>query len=124
MASEHPHFELLVEEVADAALILDPLGDRFVTANAAACSMLGYTRAELLETPVSSIHPGELPQLEDVVERAIRDGFASTITLTCRTKAGACVPTEIVIWAFEVGAHVHLFALVRDRSEHRAAVDG
>ena len=123
MASEHPDFELLVEEVADAALILDPLGDRFVTANAAACSMLGYTRAELLEMPVSSIHPGELRELEDVVERAMRDGYASTIALTCRTKAGARVPTEIVLWAFEVGARVDLFALVRDRSEHRAAVD-
>ncbi len=83
--------------------------------------MLGYTRAELLATPVSQIHPGELAQLQDFIGEVLRDGHGSTITLTCRTKSGECLPTEMMLWAVESGGGVHVLGLVRDRSEHRRA---
>ena len=54
--------------------ILDPREDRILDANAAACRVLGYTREELLATPVSDIHPHELPQMRSFVEAALLDG--------------------------------------------------
>ena len=59
--------------------------------------------AELLETPVSRIHPGELPQLQDFVgarpTRRPRDDDA----LTCRRRSGGCLPTEMALHTFEHG---------------------
>jgi PAS domain S-box-containing protein len=68
-------FERLFEEVGEAAFILDPAAGRILAANPARCALLGYTLNELLAIPVSRIHPGELPQLQDFVS-----GFCVTAT--------------------------------------------
>lgn len=112
-------FEQLFERSSDPAYIVDPLDDRILDANHAGCSMLGYTREELLATPVSHIHPAELPQLREFLSRVLRDGHGSTIKLTCRTKCGDFLPTEMSLLPFDSGASVYLLGLVQDRSEHR-----
>lgn len=86
--------------------------------------MLGYAHEELLDTPVSRIHPGELPQLQDFVSGVLREGHGSTVALTCRTRSGQHLPTEMTLWAFDGGSRVHVLALVRDRSEHRGRSPG
>jgi PAS domain S-box-containing protein len=118
--SDESRFERLLEEASDAAFILDPLEDRILAANGAACAMLGSTLEELLETPVSEIHPGERRQLQDFLAAVLREGHGSTLALTCRTRSGQYLPTEMTLWAFDGGARVHVLALIRDRSEHRA----
>jgi PAS domain S-box-containing protein len=118
--SDEPRFERLLDQASDAALILDALEDRILAANAAGCAMLGYTLEELLDTPISHIHPGELPQLRDFVTGVLRAGYGSTITLTCRTRSGQYLPAEMTLWAFGGGPRVYVLALIRDRSEHRA----
>jgi PAS domain S-box-containing protein len=118
-------FERLLDQANDAAFILDPLEDRILAANAAGCALLGYTLEELLDTPISRIHPGELPQLRDFVSGVLREGHGSTITLTCRTRSGQYLPTEMTLWAFDGnGPRVCILALIRDRSEHRARPRG
>ena len=107
------------ESAADPAFVLDPIADRFVAANPAACALLGYTHEELLETPVSRIHPGELPQLQEVVRTVLTAGHGSTVALTCRTKPGTCLPVEMSLAAFELDRRTCLLGLVHDRSEHR-----
>ena len=124
MATNDSRFEQLLEQTSDAAFVLDPLEDRFLAANTAGCAMLGYTLEELFDTPISRIHPGELPQLQDFVSWVLRDGHGSTITLTCRTRSGRYLPTEMTLWAFGDGPRVHVLALIRDRSEHRARSRG
>jgi PAS domain S-box-containing protein len=111
-------FDDLLAAAHEPAFVLDPLEDRFVAANPAGCTMLGYTGDELLKTPISRIHPGELPQLNDFVARVLHDGHGTTITLTCRTRSGTYLPTEMALQAFENDGHVYVFALIRDRSEH------
>lgn len=107
-------------DAGDPAFVLDPHEDRFVTANAAGCALLGYSRAELLGTPVSRIHPGELPQLRSLVARALHDGHGTTIGLTCRTRSGGYLPADLALHAFENEGRVYVLALIHDRSEHRA----
>ena len=46
----------LFEHVNEPAYVMDPQHDRILAANDAGCAMLGYTREELLETPISRIH--------------------------------------------------------------------
>src|SRR5262249_57468535 len=106
-----------LEGRAEPAYVMDSTRDRILAANDAGCALLGYTRDELLATPISSIHPSELPELAELLERLLRQGRASTIKLTCRTKQGTFLPTEISLHALELDGRPHVLGLVQDRSE-------
>jgi PAS domain S-box-containing protein len=114
----------VLEHASEPAYVMDPHHDRILAANEAGCRMLGYTREQLLETPISRIHPSELPELSELLERVLRDGRASTIKLTCRTRSGTFLPTEISLHALELGGRIHILGLVQDRSEHRQPPPG
>jgi PAS domain S-box-containing protein len=101
------------------AYLMDPAEQRIVAANDAGCRLLGYTREELLRTPIAQIHPAELSELRELLEAVLRDGCASTIRLTCRTKDGTFLPTEICLHALGGNGRRFVLGLVRDRSEHR-----
>ena len=115
----HRSLDELFEESRDAVFITDPREDRILDANAAASRLLGYTREEFMVTPISQIHPHELPQMRAFLDRALRDGVNWTIEMACRTKSGAFLPTEIELLALDSGGRVYVISLVRDRSEHR-----
>ena len=115
----HSSLEQLFEESSDAVFITDPGEDRILDANAAASRLLGYTREEFLITPISDIHPNELPRMEAFLDVALRDGINWTIEMACRTKSGTFLPTEIALLALDSGDHVYVISFVRDRSEHR-----
>jgi len=110
----------LLDEAADPILVLDPLAGRFVAANAAGCTLLGYTLEELLATPVSRVHPCELQRLEELVSEVLRSGRSSVTMLTCRTRSGDHLPAEMSLSTFEKHGRTYVLALVQDRSEHRA----
>jgi PAS domain S-box-containing protein len=112
-------FAQLFEESPEPAYVIDPAGDRILAANPAGCAMLDYTHDELLRTPVSQIHPAERSEMSDFLDRVLDDGRASTIKLTCRTKTGTFLPTEMSLHAFQTGGRLRILGLVQDRSEHR-----
>jgi chemotaxis family two-component system sensor kinase Cph1 len=112
-------FERLFEESSDSAYLMDPIAGRILDANRAGCEMLEYTREELLATPVSEIHPSEHAQMREFVDRVLRERRGSTIKLTCRTKTGVYLPTEMTFHAFKSGGCLYVLGLVQDRSEHR-----
>ena len=115
----HRSLDELFEDSGDAVFITDPREDRILDANAAASRLLGYTREEFMVTPISQIHPHELPRMRAFLEVALRDGVNWTIEMACRTKAGTFLPTEIGLLALDSGNHTYVVSLVRDRSEHR-----
>src|ERR671918_354905 len=119
-----PELERLLERADDPAFLLDPANDCILSANRAACLMLGFTRDELLATPISHVHPAEMPQLLDFVERVFRDGQGSTVKLTCRTRSGDFLPTEMTLVALEGGGRPRILGLIHDRSEHRQREPG
>jgi PAS domain S-box-containing protein len=118
-AERHRSVEQLFEDSIDPAFIIAPAEDRIVAVNHAGCAMLGYTHDEMLATPVSHVHPAELPQFHGFLRSVLRDGRGSRINLTCRTKDGRCLPTEMSLHAFAEGEHTYILGLVQDRSEHR-----
>jgi PAS domain S-box-containing protein len=109
----------LFEHTYEPAYVMDPEHSRILAANDAGCELLGYTREELLATPISRIHPSELRELGELLERVVRDGHASTIKLTCRTKQGTFLPTEMSLHKLELEGETRILGLVQDRSEHR-----
>ena len=114
----------LFERSPEPAYVMDPEHSCILATNDAGCDLLGYTREELLRTPISSIHPSELPELSELLKRVLRNGRASTIKLTCRTKQGTFLPTEIALHALEIQGRVRVLGLVQDRSEHRHCCAG
>jgi PAS domain S-box-containing protein len=112
-------FDRFFERSTDAAFLMDPVDDRIVEANPAGCALLGYTRDELLRSTVSDIHPAEMPELRAFLDRALEDGHASITKLTCRTKSGVFLPTEISIHIVENDGRRYVLGLVQDRSERR-----
>jgi two-component system, chemotaxis family, sensor kinase Cph1 len=110
------------ERANEPAYVMDAERSRILAANDAGCDLLGYTREELLETPISRIHPSELVELTELLERVLRNGRASTIKLTCRTKYGTFLPTEISLHKLEIDGETRVLGLVQDRSEHRERV--
>ncbi|MGE5274105.1 MAG: PAS domain-containing protein [Verrucomicrobiota bacterium] len=112
------------ERSPEPAYVMDPEHSCVLAANDAGCELLGYTREELLRTPISSIHPSELAELSELLERVLRDGRASTIKLTCRTKQGTFLPTELSLHALEIQGRIRILGLVQDRSEHRHCCAG
>lgn len=114
-----PSFEQLFERSPEPAYLIDPLDDRILAANRAGCALLGYTHDEMLATPVSHIHPADLPQMLDFLDRVARDGRGSTILLTCRTKVGTFLPIEMSLHAFDGDGRLCILGLLQDRSDHR-----
>ena len=107
------------EHAAEPAFVLDPDESCIVAANDAGCALLGYPRDELLATPISRIHPSEAAELGRLIDDVLRDGRASTIVLTCRTKLGTFLPTEMSLHALELDGRTRVLGLIQDRSEHR-----
>jgi len=107
------------EHAPEPAFVMDPQEDRILAANDAGCALLGYTRDELVGMHVARIHPAEMPELTALLRRVLEHGRASTIKLTCRTKRGTFLPTEISLHALAIGDDTRILGLVQDRSEHR-----
>ena len=107
------------ERAREAAFVMDPEESRILAANDAGCELFGYTREELLATPLSRIHPAELVELTELLRRVLQHGRASTIKLTCRTKTGTFLPTEISVHKVRLDGEIRMLGLVQDRSEHR-----
>ena len=123
MTSRHLVDELIAgtpfERTADPVFLMDPEQRHVLAANDAGCRLLGYTRDELRELPVACIHPSEERELDELLQAVVRDGRASTITLTCRAKDGTFLPTEISLHALDVDGRRLIMGLVQDRSDHR-----
>ncbi len=107
----------------DAAFVLDPARDTIVDANPRACTLLGYTREELLSLPVSAVHPDEMPRFRAFARAVLQEGSGWTDELRCLTKSGGTIPAEISASAVEIGGATCIVAWVRDMSARTGATE-
>ncbi len=106
----------------DAIFVIDPKRDRILEANPRAAAMLGYSREELLESVrISSIHPDEMDQLRAFGEQVLKQGHGWTNELTCLTKSGDKLPSEISASVIPFEGEDCIISLVRDVTERKAA---
>ncbi|MCB1821606.1 MAG: PAS domain S-box protein, partial [Candidatus Competibacteraceae bacterium] len=78
----------------DAIFVIDPAQDQIIEANPRACAMLGYSREELLTTPISGVHPNEMSRMLAFAMTVLNDGHGWTNELSCLTKNGQFLPAE------------------------------
>jgi len=112
-------FRSVFEHSNDAILVFDPEADEILEANPRASELLGYSREELLELGPSDIHPEEWDQFQAFVDTTHAEGSARTNRLSCVTKGGEQVPTEISASTFDFEGRSGVLAIVRDVSELR-----
>ena len=83
--------------------------------------MLGFSQEELLAMPISAIHPDEMPILRAFAQSVFKHGSGWTNELTCLTKQGQKLPSEISASTIEVAGRSHIIAMIRDITERRQA---
>jgi PAS domain S-box-containing protein len=107
------------EHSNDAIFVIDPEQDRILDANPKACSLLGYSHEELLATPISAIHPQEMPELMAFARSVFNEGAGWTDRLTCLTKVGVRIPAEFSASAATIGDRRCLIVLARAVTHHQ-----
>ncbi|MGM0554818.1 MAG: hybrid sensor histidine kinase/response regulator [Myxococcota bacterium] len=109
-------FDKLVSDAVDGFFLHDTNGD-IIDANAAACSMLGYSMEELLELNVADfemqIEPGAI--WDDMQE-----GSVHTVEGEHLRKDGDTYPVESRVGAFMAGNQKVILALCRDITHRKA----
>ena len=114
-------FRRIFDHSNDAILILDPSQDKILDVNPTACTMLGFSRDELMVTPVSAIHPKEMPKFMAFAQSVLKNEKGWTDELSCLTKAGDCLPAEISASIIELEGKTCMIAMVRDITERKKA---
>jgi PAS domain S-box-containing protein len=105
----------------DAIFVIDLANDAIIDVNRTACKMLLYSREQLVSMPVSSIHPLEMPKLHAFAKTVLGEGHGWTDELTCTTRTGQALPTEMSASVVEIEGRACIIAIVRDVSERREA---
>jgi PAS domain S-box-containing protein len=116
-----PHLQAIFDYSEDAIFVIDPERDRILDANSRACTLLGYSHAEMLSLPVSAVHPEEMTRLREFAEMVTRVGHGWTDELSCLTSAGEPVPSEISASLVELSGKTGMMCLVRDISKRKRA---
>jgi PAS domain S-box-containing protein len=87
-ADANAAFGGIFEGCPEPLLVFEPIADRVVDANPAACRLLGYDRALLRTLKFSALHPGQLPALIVFTEAVLTKGSFWTRGLRARNAAG------------------------------------
>ncbi len=117
LAASEARYRTLFEHMPDGILIGDSQS-YYLDANASMCSMLGYTRQELIGMHASDIVvTEERPQVEEAIG-VINAGDVFSRELKFRRKDGSVFPTEVLGTQLPDG---NMFGVIRDISERRRA---
>jgi PAS domain S-box-containing protein len=103
----------------EAMYLIDPECDRVLDANAKACYLLGYSREELVQIPVSAIHPEDMPKLLVFVRSECSPGSGWTDQLICLAKNGTRLHVEFSGAMLNLDGRQCLVAIIRDASQGR-----
>lgn len=89
-------YQKIFEYNNDAVMIVDFEDEAFVDVNPRACELLGYSRNELLSMHPEEIHPSDIDRVRnEFISEVTEKGAGFTDELTCLTKDGREIPTEI-----------------------------
>ncbi|HZV65085.1 MAG TPA: EAL domain-containing protein [Telluria sp.] len=114
-------FRTAMDCTADAIFLVRRASMRFIEVNATACTMLGYSREELLQlgpVPISTAEPAEHAALYDAL---IVKGTNEHSESQLRRKDGSWLQVEVHRQALRSGPDWIIVGVVRDITERRQA---
>ncbi|MBN4054157.1 PAS domain S-box protein [Nitrospira defluvii] len=112
----------LFDYICDGIVILDTTG-KVIGTNPVYCLMLGYSKGEVIGTPISKyIHPDRLKDLERFQEQIETNRKVSLESVAIR-KDGTSIPIEVRGVSCTYLGQQTLFGVVRDISEQKQDTD-
>ncbi len=115
------YFHKIFNHSNDAIFVIDMAQGEILDVNPRACTMLGFSREELISMPMSNIHPNEISQLQAFTAQVLENGEGWTNELTCLTKSGHCLPSEISASVIDINGKKFIISIVRDITERKKA---
>jgi diguanylate cyclase (GGDEF)-like protein/PAS domain S-box-containing protein len=112
--------QLLLDRAGEGAFWTDPEG-RFLYVNEAACSMLGYSREELLALKVADTLPPEAGNLFQERSAKVRAGGPVTFEVVHVRKGGERLPAEVTLSYLEYDGRACYCAFARDITARKQA---
>ncbi len=112
-------FRSIFNNSNDAILLIDVQQQQIIDANPKASELLEYSYEELLQTPVSVIHPDDMQQVRRFIDQVQLRGAAVTEELTCISKTRKRIQTSISASLMEIDGKRMMLAQVRDITERK-----
>ena len=119
LGDSEERFRKIFNHSNDSIMIINPEQDKIIDVNLKACNMLKYSREELLSTPLSAIHPKEMPKLLAFTQLVYERESGWTDELTCLTKTGESLSAEISASVIDIAGRTCIIVLVHDITERR-----
>jgi diguanylate cyclase (GGDEF)-like protein/PAS domain S-box-containing protein len=120
--AELERFRTALDAVGDAIVLVDRTTMRIVDVNATACTMLGYTREEMLELPPPRLTADTLEQLENLYDDLITGKSASQSTeMRVWRRDGSPLPVEVHRHVQRSGENWIIVCVLRDVTERNEA---
>jgi len=113
-------FRAYVEQAGDVLFVHDLQG-RVIDVNEQACSVLGYSRDEMLRMAVVDVDVSFDLEAAQRFWKSLEPGIPATIYGEHRRKDGSTFPVEIRVGCFALAGGRQFLAIARDISERKAA---
>ncbi len=120
MTESEERFRVLFENAADAFFLSD-LNGRFLNVNQAACTGLGYTRAELLALSIADVDVNHDHDKVAAIIAGLAGKEPETLETDHRRKDGDTFPVEVRVRTFGSGQRSWCLSLARDVTERKRA---
>jgi len=113
-------FRSIFEQAIDGIMIAEAKSKRQLEANKSICTMLGYTRDEILSLSVDDIHPKEdLPSIRSLFEKQLRGEISLIVDAPMLRKDGSVFYTDINSTPVTLGGIQCLVGIFRDITERK-----
>jgi PAS domain S-box-containing protein len=117
--SVEKQFRKIFDYTNDAIFIIDPARNTILEANPRACTMLGYSREELVALHLSVLCPRDALDVQTFARSVFEYGQGWTNALPFVTKTGQPLPAEMSAASIDLDGVPCLIILVRDASAIR-----
>ena len=101
-------------------LLIDPVANRIIDANAAATALLGYELATLHKLTVTALFPHELPALITFTDSVLAQGNGWTNELSCKHQEGHAVKVEVSASIYKIREQSLIILQLRDKEKIRS----
>ncbi len=120
LAASEERYRLVIESSTDAVMLFDEKTRQYISVNAAACRMYGYTHEEFIGLNQSDI-TAQLDESEASIEETLSVGNIHIPLRYHRRKTGEIFPVEISGSTISVGERQILCGFIRDITERMQA---
>lgn len=122
LAAAERRFRLIFDNARDGIILADIASQRFLMANAAFCTLLGYRPVEIPDLTVADIHPAAaLDYVQEQFARQVRGERSLAADVPVLRRDGTVFPAEVNATPVTLEGQRYLLAIFRDVSERKAA---